>query len=184
MPDRVKLPLTFDVAAMQGEVAALPLREFVHYSVLPLTSPVARGGPVDDYADGSWADWPATELLDASPYLTSIVDHFRSHTDVTLVRLLRLAPGAIIDPHTDPTLGLHIKRSVIRLTVPIATNDRVAFFLNEVAVPWQPGECWYLRFTDTHRTVNMGTTERIHLTIDMIPNSWLRRLIDDAADSR
>jgi hypothetical protein len=179
--DRVKLDLTFDVAKMQREVLALPLRDFIEYSVLPLTAPTARppakDDPVLDYADGSWATWNDTPLLQACPYLSGIVKHFRSHTTVTLVRLLRLAPGGIIKEHRDPTLGLEVERSVIRLTVPVISNDAVTFWLNETPVSMQPGECWYLRFSDPHRARNQGGQERIHLSIDMIPNAWVRSLI-------
>ena len=180
--DRVKVPLSFDVARMQGEVEALPLGDFFHYSVLPLTAPVpiTAGAPVDDYADGSWAEWPGTPLLEACPYLSGVVETFSSHTTVTLVRLLRLAPGAVIDEHQDPTLGLEVERSVIRLTVPISTNDRVTFFLSGTPVPMELGECWYLRLTDPHRIVNEGASERINLSIDMIPNEWVRALIEGA----
>lgn len=159
----------------------MPLHPYLEYSVLALTSPRAIAGQVDDYADGTWAEWPPTELLDASPYLTSIVDLMRHLTRVTLVRLLRLAPGSVIAEHTDPTLGLEVERSLIRLTVPICTNDRVAFYLNDTLVPWQPGECWYLRFTDPHWAVNAGDTERIHLSIDVEPNASIRSLITAAA---
>lgn len=181
--DRVKVPLSFDVAKMQEEVLGLPLHGFIDYSVLPLTAPrpiagrFGRPAPVADFADGSWAEWPDTPLLESCPYLSSIVDTFRAHTTVTLVRLLRLAPGGVIEEHTDPTLGLEQEKSVIRLTVPVFTNDGVAFLLSHTLVPMQPGECWYLRLTDPHRVVNEGASERIHLSIDMIPNEWVRALI-------
>ena len=83
--------------------------------------------------------------LKKSPYLNSVVDTFKANTRVTLVRLLRLAPGAVVKEHTDPTLGLEQHKSVIRLTIPIVTNDEVKFFLNNELVPMKPGECWYLR---------------------------------------
>lgn len=185
--DRIQLPLSFDVVRMQEEIDALNLiKDFVHYNVLPLRSPahivdpsIATPPPVDDYADGSWTEWLDTPALKASRYLTSVVDTFRQHSNVTLVRLLRLAPGGIIDEHTDPTLGLEVERSVIRLTIPILTNDAVEFFLNGNLVPMKPGECWYLRLTDPHRVINAGTTERISMTIDMVPNEWVRSLLMD-----
>ena len=182
--DRVKLPLSFDLAKMREEVLALPLHDFVEYSVLPLTAPTPLdpGSPVEDYADGSWAEWNDTSLLRACPYLSSIVESLRAQTTVTLVRLLRLAPGGLVREHTDPTLGLEQEKSVIRLTIPIITNDGVALFLNGTAVPFAPGECWYLRFTDPHRVVNEGATERINMSIDMIPNAWVRSLIETAAN--
>ena len=183
--DRIKLPLTFDVAKMREEVHRLNLQGFVEYSVLPLTAPAHEVDPsrdppppVDDYADGSWTEWLDTPPLKSSPYMSSVIDTFRQHTDVTLVRLLRLAPGGNIKEHQDPTLGLEVQRSVIRLHVPIMTNERVSFLLNGTIVNMKPGECWYLRLTDPHRVVNEGSTERVHLSVDMIPNGWVRSLIE------
>ena len=176
--------MTFDVATMRAEVDALSLGEFVEYNVIPLRAPahlvdssIAPPPPAKDYADGSWTDWLDTPLLQECAYLSSVVDTFRAHTDVTLVRLLRLAPGGHIEEHTDPTLGLEVERSVIRLTIPILANDAVEFFLNDIAVPMQPGECWYMRLSDPHRVVNAGKTERISMSIDMVPNEWVRALI-------
>jgi len=182
--DRIRLPLTFDAAAMLEEIRALNLADFIEYNVLPLRSPaylvdpsIPHPPPAEDYADGSWTDWLDTPALRASGYLSQVIDTFRAHCDVTLVRLLRLAAGGIVNEHTDPTLGLQVEKSVIRLTVPVQTNDAVVFFLNDTPVPMQPGECWYLRLTDPHRIVNAGTTERINLSIDMVPNEWVRSLL-------
>lgn len=179
--DRVRVDIPCDLAAMQAEVAALTQRQFVHYDVLPLTRPRPRGGVVTDYADGTWADWPATDLLAACPAVRALVDDLRQRTRVTSVRVLRLAPGSRVEVHTDPTLGLEVDRSLIRLTVPILTNDEAVFLLDEAPVRWQPGECWYLDFTKPHSAWNGGDSERIHLTIDVEPNGEIRRLISDGA---
>ncbi|WP_144053259.1 aspartyl/asparaginyl beta-hydroxylase domain-containing protein [Xenococcus sp. PCC 7305] len=182
--DRKKLTLSFDIAKMQEEIKALALGDFVYYNVLPLRSPahlvdpsLPLPPPADDYADGSWTEWLDSPELRNSPYLSSVVDTFRKHSKVTLVRLLRLAPRATVKEHTDPTLGLQVPKSVIRLTIPILTNDGVEFFLNENLVPMKPGECWYLRLSDPHRIINGGNTERINMTIDIVPNEWVRSLI-------
>ncbi|MFK7748951.1 MAG: aspartyl/asparaginyl beta-hydroxylase domain-containing protein, partial [Kordia sp.] len=105
---------------------------------------------------------------------------FKANTKVTLVRLLRLAPNSVVQQHTDPTLGLEIHSSVIRLTIPILNKEGVQFFLNDSEVPMQPGECWYLRLTDPHRVLNNGSDERVNLTIDMIPNDWIRGIIKES----
>lgn len=176
--DRVKLAQSFDAVRLQHEVADLQLRPFTEYSVIPLTSPVPKPDVrVADYADGSWADWPETSLLADCPYLRTVVETFRHHTSVTLVRLLRLAPGGHIAEHTDPTLGLEQERSVIRLTIPITDNRDAQLLLNDEPVPMLPGECWYLRFTDPHWVSNSGTSDRINMSIDMIPNRWVRAQI-------
>jgi len=182
--DRIQLPFSFDAAKMHQEVMALDLDNFIHYNVIPLRSPahlvdtsLPYPPPADDYADGSWTDWLDAPQLKQSPYLNEVVETFKKHTKVTLVRLLRLAPEGVVDEHTDPTLGLEIERSVIRLTIPILTNDAVEFYLNNEIVPMKPGECWYLRLTDLHRIVNSGDTERINMSIDMIPNEWVLSIL-------
>ena len=182
--DRVKLPFTFDAEKMLVEFEALKLQQFEYYNVIPLRAPAHTVDtslpfppPADDYADGSWCDWMDTDYLEDSPYLQSVIDTFKANTKVTLVRLLRLAPNSVVQQHTDPTLGLEVHKSVIRLTVPILSKEGIQFFLNDTEVPMQPGECWYLRLTDPHMIENHGAPERINLTLDMIPNEWVRSLI-------
>jgi hypothetical protein len=182
--DRVQLPFTFDALKILEEINKMNLNEFVHYNVLPLRSPahvvdpsLPFPPPVDDYADGSWTEWLDTVQLKSSPYLLSVIDTFRANTKVNLVRILRLEAGGILHRHTDPTLGIDEERSVIRLTIPVYSNDQVRFSLNDTHVPMQAGECWYMRLTDPHEVINKGTTERINISIDMIPNDWVRSLI-------
>tara|TARA_B100000780_G_C21045169_1_gene419537 strand:+ start:369 stop:974 length:606 start_codon:yes stop_codon:yes gene_type:complete len=182
--DRIKLPITFDYSKLQAEYKALNLAGFTYYNVIPLRSPahlvdtsLPFPPPADDYADGSWTDWLDTEELKMSPYLNEVVDYFKANTKVTLVRVLRLAPKSTVDEHRDLTLGLEVEKSVVRLTVPIFSNDEIQFFLNQTEVPLQLGECWYMRLTDPHKVVNNSEEERVNLTIDMIPNEWLKGLI-------
>lgn len=137
--------------------------------------------PTGDYADGSWTDWMDTPNLDKSPYLKSIINIFNQYTTVNLVRLLFLAPDSVVKEHIDPTLALEEEKSMIRLTIPVDNNDGVEFYLNDELVPMKVGECWYLRLTDAHRVINNGTTDRINLTIDMIPNEKIIEIITKAS---
>ncbi|MEL6864167.1 MAG: aspartyl/asparaginyl beta-hydroxylase domain-containing protein [Bacteroidota bacterium] len=185
--DRIKLPYFFDVAKMQEEIQAMNLQHFMYYNVIQLRAPAHMVDPsipappaTDDFADGSWTEWLDTAELKSSPYFQSLIHTFSQHTKVTLVRLLRLEAGAIVREHTDPTLALEVEKSVIRLTVPIVNNDEVTFYLNDTEVEMQPGECWYLRLSDPHKITNFGSTERINLTIDMIPNEWVRTMIAES----
>jgi len=184
--DRIKLPFNFNVEKMHSEIKALNLADFIYYSVLPLRSPSHIADPSlpvppppvsGDYADGSWTQWSDLAPLKNSPYLSSVVDTFRKHSKVTLVRLLRLAPGAIVKEHTDPTLGLEQKNSVIRLTIPIQSDDAVEFYLNNSIVPMKEGQCWYMRLSDPHRIIHSGNVERINMSIDVVPNEWIKSII-------
>ncbi len=183
--DRIKLPISFDIDKLKAETLQLKLNHFIYYNVIPMRSPAHTVDPslpipppADDYADGSWTEWMDTPALTASPYIKEVVDYFKQHTNVTLVRILRLAPGGVVKEHTDPTLGIEIEKSVVRLTIPILNGDGVEFLLNGTHVDMKPGECWYMRLTDPHKVINAGQQERINLTIDMIPNEWLVSMLD------
>ncbi|MGJ8745791.1 aspartyl/asparaginyl beta-hydroxylase domain-containing protein [Polaribacter sp.] len=187
--DRIQLPFYFNVDKILTEIKALETTNFEYYNVIQLRAPahlvdtsLPFPPPAEDYADGSWTDWLDTDAQKKSPYIKSIVDTFQKHTKVTLVRLLRLAPGSEVKEHTDPTLALEVEKSVIRLTIPILNNDKVVFYLNETPVLMKPGECWYLKLTDPHKVTNFGTEERINLTIDIIPNEWVKNLIEKNAN--
>lgn len=183
--DRIQLPFTFDVSKMLEEAQALKQEHYEYYKVIQLRAPahlvdtsLPFPPPASDYADGSWTNWLDTPSLEKSPYLKSIIDTFSQYTTVNLVRLLFLAPNSVVKEHTDPTLGLEEEKSMIRLTIPIDNNEGVEFFLNDTLVPMKVGECWYLRLTDSHRVINDGATDRINLTIDVIPNDKIVELIE------
>lgn len=187
MTDRIKLNLAYDVAKMVEEVNHIETNPFLYYNVITLRGPahivdpsLPPPPPAKDYANGSWTDWKNTNDLEKSAYLKEIVAFFQKHTKVTLVRLLRLGAGEIVKEHTDPTLGLEIEDSVVRLTIPIISPPEVEFYLNHELVPMKPGECWYLRLTDPHSIINKSSSERINLSIDMIPNEWIKALIAEA----
>ena len=182
--DRIKLPLTFDVEKMKAEVQNMNLNSFIYYNVIMLRAPAFQVDPSipmpemsEDYADGSWTDWLNTKDLNNCPYIKSIVEYFQEHTTVNLVRILRLAAGNVVKEHTDPTLGLQIEKSMVRLTIPIIRNEEVEFYLNGTTIDMKPGECWYMRLTDPHKIINNSPEDRVNLTIDVIPNEWVKDLI-------
>ena len=186
MAHAIKLPITFDVSRLQNDVKDLGLDHFIYYNVLQLRAPahmvdpsLPMPPPAEDYADGTWTPWLDSPLLEKSSYLKEVVEYFKEHATVNLIRLLRLEAGAIVKEHTDPTLGLHIHKSMIRLTIPIFQSRDVQFILAGEQVPMQEGECWYMNLTEPHSVNNSGTTERINLTIDIIPNDWIRSLIEN-----
>lgn len=185
--DRVQLPFMFDTKKMLSEVHLLQKDNFEYYKVIQLRAPAHMVNtslpippPVGDYADGSWTKWMNTPALEKSPYLNMIINKFEEFTTVNLVRLLFLAPNSVVKEHTDPTLALEEEKSMIRLTIPIDNNEGVAFFLNDTLVPMKDGECWYLRLSNKHRVVNKGNTNRINLTIDIIPNDKILKIIEKA----
>ncbi len=186
--DRIQLPFKFDVDRLLKEAHKLRNEHYEYYKVIPLRSPAHLVNtslpfppPANDYADGTWCDWMDTSAMEKSIYLKSIINQFEEYTKVHLVRLLFLAPNSVVQEHTDPTLALEEEKSMIRLTIPIDNNDGVEFYLNNKLVPMKVGECWYLRLSDPHRVINNGATDRINLTIDIIPNDKIVDLLEKAS---
>ncbi|MCF4101876.1 aspartyl/asparaginyl beta-hydroxylase domain-containing protein [Gillisia sp. M10.2A] len=182
--DRIQLPFKFDAEKMREEALALKEEHYEYYKVISLRAPahlvdssLPFPPPANDYADGSWTQWMDAPNLEKSPYLKKIVNQFDEYTTVNLVRLLFLAPNSVVKEHTDPTLSLEEEKSMIRLTIPIDNNEGVEFFLNGTLVPMKVGECWYLRLSEPHQVLNNGDFDRINLTLDLIPNDKILKII-------
>jgi hypothetical protein len=49
----------------------------------------------------------------------------------------------------------------------------VEFYVDDMRVVMEPGECWYLDLSRPHRVHNRGSTDRVHLVVDCRVNEWL-----------
>lgn len=180
MTDRVRLALRFDAAAMRGDLARLAASDWVdhfvpeHYSgtwsVLPLRAPAGATHPIQMiYPDPGCGTYVDTPLLAKCPTFRRVLAALQC--PLQAVRLMKLAPGSAIKPHSDFDLAFEQGRA--RLHVPVATNADVELVLNGTRVVLREGECWYLKLSDTHAVTNRGATDRIHLVIDALVNPWL-----------
>lgn len=121
---------------------------------------------VDEYRD--------TPLLNQLPYLKSIIEQWECPKET--IRLLALHPGAEIKPHRDR--GCNYEGGVLRIHIPIQTNDLLKFIVGEEQLKLIEGSCWYIDFDQTHSIVNAGENVRVHLVIDALRNEWTDRLFE------
>jgi hypothetical protein len=189
MITRCKLPLGFDPAPLQEDLAEIDQREWhAHFNTsyfegewsgiaLRSIGGVASQLYPDPHAQGPVED---TEVLKRCPNLQSVLSAFDCPT--RSARLLKLAAGASIKEHRD--YNLSIADNELRLHVPIVTNSEVQFFLDAESVEMKEGECWYLDFTLPHWVKNNSSVDRIHLVIDCELNDWLRELLAGASDGQ
>lgn len=188
LPDRLRLPFTFDAAALQADLAALAGLEWTmhfvpqhftgEWDVLPLRAPRGAIHPILQIAPNAGVrDWVDTPFLARMPTVQAVLARFAC--PVGAVRLMRLAPGSEIKRHRDDDLSPEL--GAARLHVPIVTNTQVDFRLNDAPLIMAPGECWYLRLADHHSVVNRGVAARVHLVIDLDVNPWLADLLLAAA---
>ncbi len=165
LPDRILLDRRYEVERLRQETAAivssLAQPFYVYYSPVPLAS---------DVKDARTHDWADEPMLEGCPYFQEIFQSF--DTEITSIRLMRLEAGAVIKEHTDPTLDA-VHREVVRLTLPIFSDDQVIFQLNGSIVPMQPGELWYMKLSERHSVHNNSPNERINMSIDVTWNAWL-----------
>ena len=187
-PDRLRLPFTFDPQRLAADLRNLAsvgwTRHFVRqnydgdWSAIPLRAPTGETYPARMiYAAPDRHDFSDTPLLEACPYFREVVQTFRC--PLRLVRLMRLTPGSVIKEHEDVVLSF--EDGMVRLHIPVATNDAVDFRLNGERVVLEAGSCWYLRLSDPHSVANRGAEDRVHLVVDAEVNDWVGEVFAEAA---
>ncbi len=177
----LQLPFHFDVMKMQFELTQLNNRIWTpHYqklqyegdwSALPLRS-------IDGNAENIYVSplpnpvYANTVFLENAIYLKEVLSVFKCR--LLGVRLLKLAPGALIKEHRDAEL--YYEKGEIRLHIPIITHEDVEFYLDKERLLLKEGECWYMNFNLPHSVHNKSKQPRIHLVIDALVNDWVTQL--------
>jgi hypothetical protein len=187
-PDRLRLPLEFDPARLAAEMANFSTAQWVKHfvkqnydgdwSVIALRCPAGETHPVRMiYSDPSRRDYADTPVLAGCPYFQEVLNAFGC--PLNAVRLMRLAPGSVIKEHRDYTLSF--EQGLVRMHIPVQTNEGVDFRLNGTRVAMPAGSCWYLRLCDPHFVANQGASDRVHMVVDAVVNEWLIALFERAA---
>lgn len=86
------------------------------------------------------------------------------------ILLIKLPHDADITPHFDDDPYFDITR---RFHLPIVTNDLVDFYVNDEVVNMKEGQCWEINNRKTHKVVNRGINDRVHLLFDIVPGGYL-----------
>jgi hypothetical protein len=163
LPQRFyRLPVRFDASRLRAEVAALPAEAWTpHPTGEPGNSAVrliSVDGGENDRLNGAMR---ATAALQRSPYLRQVL------AGVAVVwsrsRLLRLAPGAVVAPHSDIHYHWFFR---VRMHVPIITEPQVRFTCDGESVHMAAGETWIFDNWRTHGVQNPTASERVHLVAD------------------
>ena len=181
-----QLSIQIDVIALQKEVLSCVASDWVDHvnracysgswDVLPirtLATNVYKHPILQSFNLEQKGDWVYLPVINVLPQIRRIIDWFQC--DVEATRLMRLKPGAHIQPHQDK--GLSIEHGFARFHVPISAVEQVEFIVNGALVPMQNGELWYLNADATHSVKHVGNEDRINLVIDCEVNEWLKKQI-------
>jgi hypothetical protein len=184
LPDRVRLPMTFDAAALAADLGAFAESDWTahfvrdnyegEWSALPLRAAAGETHKLRMiFANPTASEFADTPFLDRAPAIRAALARFEC--PLKAARLMRLAAGSVIKEHDD--FDPDAKSGTARLHIPITTSPEVEFLLNRRPVAMAPGEVWYLRLADPHSVANRGTRDRIHLVIDTWTNEWLEAML-------
>jgi hypothetical protein len=157
-----QLPVLFDVARLQAEVAALPAEAWApHPDRVPGNSAarlITAEGAETDSGQGRMLPTP---WLAAMPYLRQVLAGFGVVWSRS--RLMRLAPGVGVPEHADINYHWHAR---VRLHIPIFTRPEVRFHCDGQSVHMAAGEAWIFDNWRRHHVENKASAERIHLVAD------------------
>lgn len=176
----IKFPLFFDTERLKNDLSKIIDKNWTaHYNARDYTGEwtsialMSESGKSDQiYASPVSEKLVPTEILNSCTYFQEILDSLLF--EKTAVRLLRLAVGAEVKPHSDNCLGY--EDGCFRLHIPVITNSEVEFILDGNRLVMNEGECWYIDANFTHSVANRGKEDRIHLVIDGLRNAWTDEL--------
>lgn len=186
--DVLRLPMTFDAAALQADVAAFSTEEWIPHFNQHYYEGDWSGIALRKAADAKVALFPdpytkngyvGTEALLRAPAVASVLQSLAC--DTTSVRFLKLGAGSTIRRHRDYDLGF--ADGSVRLHLPIHTNPDVEFVLNQQRIDMREGELWFLNFNLFHSVHNRSANDRIHLVIDCVVNPWLAEFFEQPLKS-
>lgn len=157
-----QLPVLFDVARLQAEVASVPPEAWAKHPTGMAGNSAVRlisaGGAETDAVHGQMLP---TRWLDAMPYVRQVLAGFGVVWGRS--RLMRLAPGADVPEHVDVNYHWHTR---VRMHIPVFTQPAVRFRCGGESVHMAAGEAWIFDNWRIHSVENKAPQERIHLVAD------------------
>ena len=125
---------------------------------------------------GNLQETPLVDRLQIRPILEKIP------AMTERVRLMKLEAGTKISKHTDKVDKDIKSRKIIRLHIPIITNDNVKMISwldknTPMELKMKKGECWWLDVSKAHSVLNESDVDRVHLVIDVFVNNYMSEVM-------
>lgn len=176
----LRFPITFNKERLRKDLE-LVLREgwYEHktsWTVVNLRMPYGTKKAYEGIADSSTCE--DVEVLKRCPEFQAAIRFFKC--PVYRARLSRLAAKSFITPHVD-----WFGEEKIRFHIPIITDEKVYFLINNQRLKMNEGELWYVDISYLHSVLNQSSIDRVHLIIiiDVAWNAWLRENLFGGEDS-
>lgn len=114
-----------------------------------------------------------TKELEQCTYLQEVLNTFQSNKFT--FRVQNLLPGGKIGRHSDHDKGLEY--GIIRLNIPVLTNNNVYTYYDDKLLPMKSGECWLPNVIKPHEMMNKSNEIRWMLLMDCDLNDWWKEVL-------
>lgn len=172
----MKLPFQFDANRMLKELKLISNSfELIRnqYTGNSLTGMHLIHQNPDGSRNSKGESFVLSEELKSCPYLQEVLDTFQC--DKFVFRTQNLLPGGKIGKHNDGDKGL--KNGLVRLNIPVDTNEEVYTYYDGKRLPMKSGECWLPNVIKDHEMENRSNRTRWMLMIDCDLNDWWKDLL-------
>ena len=138
---------------------------------------------VDENASLRWTSlYEEPDLLPLKEILSHIPAEFER------VRVMRLKAGKSLKKHTDKVDKEIKSGKLVRLHVPLRTNDNVHFYLWEGKQQYhyhlEVGKYYFVDVSKPHAVHNKADFDRLHLVVDCYNNPRLENLLKQGDESK
>lgn len=184
-----KLPLSFDVGGLWKDLELCrsdfrPYRHLYHsvdHRLIEVAMLHAPGGDVrKQWPYPSSSPYAPTPILMKCPRFRRVLEKIPGPK--LSARLTCLPAGAVLESHRDRYRNF--RYGVVRLHVPIATNERATITIAGRRHHWKAGETWWGDFSKVHGVANRGEEDRVHLVVDVVVTPKLLALFPEDFASR
>ncbi len=179
----LKLPFHFDIDKLDRELLHVHSDHWVaHQNRVAyegswlITSLKSIDGKTTQILSLENQEYLDTPLLKKCTYIQDVIGHFQ--TKIEAVRFMKLGANSIIKEHQD--VGSCYEGGLVRIHIPITSNNKVVFILDSEKTQLEVGQCYYMNADIPHSVVNYGDTDRVHLLIDCHVNDWLKEVFKKA----
>ena len=129
----------------------------------------------DGIANENGETFYMTEGLKKCSYLQEVLNTFQCNK--LTFRTQNLKAGGKIGKHNDGDKGLD--SNVVRLNIPVSTNDEVFTYYNNERILMKNGECWLPDVTKIHEMENKSNETRWLIMIDCDLNDWWKDILKE-----
>lgn len=171
---------TLDVSILERKVNTLTQEQWIEWDLRQNRYQVHSSTESYPFIFSEYGEPPKTYNMDTvlwthvSPVLSKLERYYNRQAAAAV--LVKLKPQAEILPHTDGGWFVNTHR----VHIPIITDPEILFILNKKKYHLERGGIYEINNLVQHSVINPTNVERVHLMIDLLPDTLLNPAIAES----